>query len=180
MCEGVTCACSHCPRDYDDCAIIPGCAQVSECFRTKDCVGQDCFDTGACRGVVNTYGGPAAPAFRAANALQSCELAFSCGLPCGDAGTGSSPDAGASICTPGKARICSCGDGGTGGEQTCNDDGSAYSDCKCHASVPKDENSSCECGLSRTGSSGAGVAAMLGLMTALLARRRKQHERHSR
>jgi hypothetical protein len=179
MCEGVTCACSHCPRDYDDCAIIPGCAEVSACFRTKDCVGQDCFDTGACSGVINSYGGPRAPAFRAANALQSCGLAFSCGLPCGDAGTGSSPDAGVPLCTPGKARTCSCADGGTGnGEQTCNQDGSAFSDCKCHASVPKDEDSSCECGLSRAESSGASVAATLGFMGALLMRkgRRRKHQ----
>jgi MYXO-CTERM domain-containing protein len=181
MCEGVTCACSHCPRDYDDCAIIPGCTQVSECLRTRGCVGQDCFDTGACSSVINSYGGASGPAFRAANALQSCDLAFSCNLPCGDAGTGSSPDAGARVCTPGKARTCACADGGSAdGDQTCNEDGSAYSECKCHARAPKDANSSCECGFSRAGSSGPGVAAMLGLATAFFARRRRQRTRPAR
>jgi len=53
VCAGVECACSHCGQDYDDCAVIPGCAALRECMAEKSCVGAECYTSGACRAVID-------------------------------------------------------------------------------------------------------------------------------
>lgn len=179
LCSSVTCACSHCPRDYDDCAVIPGCREMSECFRSRECIGEDCYSPAACSGVISAYGGLSGPAFRAANALQSCDLGFSCGLPCGDGGKGETPDAGAAVCSPGAEESCGCGDAGTG-KQTCNEDGTGYSACRCAPRPAPKDDSSCDCTLARRDGSGAATALLAGLLAALSARRTRRSARPAR
>lgn len=172
LCDGVTCACTSCPRDYDDCAIIPGCAAVYECLHAQGCEGAACR-TGACAGVYDTYGGLGAPAFRAASALQTCSKKSSCALPCADAGTGSAPDGGAAECTPGGKQSCGCDEGGTG-ERRCNDAGTAYGACLCAAAPAEPHESSCDCAFSRSGAPGAGLGAALAVIAGLASRRTRR------
>jgi len=169
VCAGTECACSHCPQDYDDCAVIPGCHDVRACMDGKRCIGADCYSSGACRTVIDAQGGISGAAFRAAAGLQSCSLTFACQLPCGaqkssDAG-GASPDAGR-LCAPGRAVACAC-EGGTG-TKTCAADGNGFGPCVCSSGAPAPAaGGGCGCHVSRTegGWPGAvGLAAALALL----------------
>jgi MYXO-CTERM domain-containing protein len=185
LCAGVECACMHCAQDYDDCGVVPGCAAVRECMLEKACIGTDCYNSGACRAPIDSYGGVSGPAFRAASGLQSCALSFDCALPCGgDAGgpPGGGPDAG-QLCEPGRTVACEC-DGGSG-ERVCNDEGSAYAPCSCNL----DENDGldgdgsdddgCGCRVGRSASSSAAWSlgvALLGFSALRRTRRAARKE----
>ena len=179
--EGTRCACEHCPRDYDDCAVIPGCAAVRACMEDKGCIGADCYNSGACRSIIDTYQGVSGPAFRAGAGLQSCALTFDCKLPCPgvDAGTTTSPDGGR-LCAPGREVACAC-DGGGDGTKKCDASGNAFSPCGCggadagtDAGTPKDnDDSSCGCRIGKTPEGHAAFAAFA-LALALTARRKRR------
>jgi hypothetical protein len=144
-CGGVGCACEHCPQNYGDCSLIPGCMDVLACMREAACVGEAC--TAPCGRIAEPHGGVKGRAFEAASELQSCALTFSCALPCGDsrgAVDAGFTDAGA-VCTRGVVTSCAC-DGGTG-ERTCAADGSGFGDCACTA--PKHADSGCGCEVGR-------------------------------
>lgn len=180
--EGTRCACEHCPRDYNDCAVIPGCAEIRACMAEKGCIGADCYNSGACRSIIDTYQGVSGPAFRAGVGLQSCALTFGCELPCpgADAGTTPRPDGGR-LCAPGREVVCSC-DGGTDGTQRCNAGGDAFSPCVCssdagtEAGTPKKSksDSSCGCRIGEAPESGHAAFAALALGLALAARRKRR------
>jgi MYXO-CTERM domain-containing protein len=163
LCSGVECVCHHCPQDYDDCAVIPGCKDIRECMRGKNCIGTECYNSGSCRAAVDSFAGVSGPAFKAAVRVQSCELSFQCALPCGadagstDAGVPSS-DAGR-LCEPGRKVACDC-EGGTG-TKTCSKDGNGYEACACGAPKPQPSDSGCGCrvaGPPRTPPYGLGAA----------------------
>jgi MYXO-CTERM domain-containing protein len=124
-CDGVTCACQHCPQDYDDCGTIPGCVTIEACMRETRCTGIDCYESGECRSVVDANGGKAGPAFSTAVNLQSCSLTFSCALPCG-------------------IDVTPPADGGTDGV------GATARDASATAPRPVKRHSSCDCDVGRT------------------------------
>jgi hypothetical protein len=83
----------------------------------KNCVATECYNSGVCRTVIDSFGGVSGAAFRAGARVQSCELTFGCDLPCGaDGGSAdgsvTAPDAGR-LCAPGRKIACGC-EGGTG------------------------------------------------------------------
>lgn len=168
-CGGVACACGECPGAYDDCATSKDCASVLECMRDKDCIGTDCYLSGACRRLVDSLGGVSGDAFRSATALQSCALSHACSLPCADAGGSAVVDAGA-LCAPGREVACACAEGATGVKR-CDDDGMAYGACDC-TRRPAPESSSCDCRLGRGTSADLPTALLFGLAAGLLGRRR--------
>jgi hypothetical protein len=170
ICAGTECACSHCPQNYDDCGVIPGCNDVRACMTEKDCIGADCYISGQCRKIVDTYGGLSGPAFRAAAGLQSCALSLGCKLPCGNGA--SKGDAGADAglaCEPGRVVSCPC-EGGLSGEKVCERDGSAFGACVCGEPplTPIDSGSGCKCRLGNRGPQApSGALAVLGVAIAL-------------
>jgi MYXO-CTERM domain-containing protein len=170
MCSGVECACNHCPKDYDDCKVIPGCGQITECMREKDCIGADCYNSGACRGVIDSFGGVSGPAFRASSGLKSCALTFDCALPCESEADAGPADAGR-LCTPSGSVSCSCGD--RAGTKRCAADGMQFDSCNCAAAPSEDESDGCGCRLA--GASGTpSIGAALGLALALAVTRRRR------
>jgi MYXO-CTERM domain-containing protein len=175
QCSGVECACNHCPKHYDDCAVIPGCDEVSDCMREKNCIGAECYNSGACRGVIDSHGGVSGPAFRASSGLKSCALTFQCALPCvtdGDAAPRA--DAG-QLCTPDATVACSCGD--RSGTKRCSSDGMQFGSCKCAAAPAEDDDDGCGCRLvGTTGKASLGLAFALAL--ALAASRRRRRAKH--
>jgi hypothetical protein len=174
MCSGVECACNHCPGDYDDCKVIPGCRQITECLREKDCIGAECYNSGACRSVIDSYGGLSGPAFRAGSGLQSCALSFDCELPCEgevDAGLPPPPDAG-QLCTPNGTVVCTCGD--RAGTKKCASDGMAFSACNCAAAPSGDEDDGCGCRFAGAAGSGSLVAFGLAVAVAVSRKRRRR------
>jgi hypothetical protein len=180
LCSGTSCACSHCPQDYDDCAVIPGCADVFACMKSKACVGADCYISGACRTVIDTYGSLAGPAFRAASGLDSCSLSLGCGLPCNAGDAGASLDGGAPdgslgrVCEPHITVACPC-EAGADGTKVCSSDGSGFGVCSCAEAplTPVDSNN-CNCRLGAPAQGDASAAVAVGLGLALVARRRRR------
>ena len=178
MCSGVECACNHCPSDYDDCRVIPGCRQLIECMEEKNCIGAECYNSGACRSVIDSYGGLSGPAFRAGAGLKSCSLSFDCELPCegeadagkGDAGDASPPDAG-QLCTAGGTVVCTCGD--RAGTKKCAADGMAFGECNCPA-PPSAGDDDDGCGCRFAGAAGNGSLAGFGFFLALAMIRKKR------
>jgi MYXO-CTERM domain-containing protein len=177
--EGTRCACEHCPRDYDDCAVIPGCRQVRACMLEKGCVGSECYNSGACRGIIDSHQGISGPAFRASSGLQSCALTFGCALPCdadarGDAGRGQ-------LCAPGREVACTCDDAASG-TQVCAPDGSGFGPCACQSGTdamadaaerPRaSADASCGCRVGGPGAPSASMLAALALGASSVLRRR--------
>jgi len=182
ICAGTECACAHCPQNYDDCRVIPGCDSVSACMTQKGCVGTDCYISGACRTSIDTYGGLAGPAFRAASGLQSCALSLDCDLPCSSDG-GTSKDAGSldagPACAPGRSVECPC-EGGVTGKKTCLSDGSGFQACVCgEPPLSPVSSGGCNCRVSEgtAGSPARGALAVLGAVLALCSRRRRVRHR---
>jgi MYXO-CTERM domain-containing protein len=186
--EGTRCACEHCPRDYDDCAVIPGCQEVRACMVEHACVGADCYNSGACRGVIDSYQGISGPAFRASAALESCALTFDCQLPCDPSDSGSAPspssDAG-QLCSPGREVACACGDGGHG-TQRCSDSGAAFSPCECGGvpeagsapATPKnDDEGGCGCRVNGAPEDPTSTLLAAGALAAAVLARRRAGER---
>jgi hypothetical protein len=181
MCAGVECACAHCPQDYDDCHVIPGCGAISNCMMEKHCVGADCYISGQCRSAVDTYGGLSGPAFRAASGLQSCSLSLDCGLPCADGGSPSKPttDAGVldagPVCAPGRTVECPC-EGGITGTKECLADGSGFKACVCgEPPLTPISAGGCKCRMSAPTSRDGGAAGALVVLALGLLRRRSRH-----
>lgn len=171
-CAGVDCACRHCPRDYDDCAVIPGCRDVERCMEEKGCVGSACYASGACRNVIDTYGGVSGAVFGAASRLQSCEHTFDCQLPCDAADAGDASTDGGHSCTPGQTVECNCAD--LAGRKTCSADGGDYGACQCDAAS---DGSGCDCRVVRhraIGESGTATPFVLAGLSAIAFRIRKR------
>jgi MYXO-CTERM domain-containing protein len=174
MCSGVECACNHCPRDYDDCRVVPGCRQIADCMQEKDCIGAECYNSGACRGVIDSFGGISGPAFRAGSGLKSCALSFDCELPCegeADAGVAPPPDAG-QLCTPNATVVCTCGD--RAGTKKCAADGMEFSACNCATAPSGDEDDGCGCRYAGAAGSGSLAAFALAIAVALARKRRRR------
>lgn len=177
VCAGTECACNHCPQDYDDCAIIPGCAAIQSCMDAHHCAGADCYLSGQCRSTIDSYGGVSSAAFRAASGLQSCELTFGCQLPCVDAGA---PDAGPSsdgghLCIRGQTIPCDC-DGGPPGMKTCSADGNALDACACGSKAADSGG----CGCRFTTADSGNHASFLGLVFAGALGARRARRRYMR
>jgi hypothetical protein len=182
ICAGTECACSHCPQDYDDCGVVPGCKDVRACMTEKACIGADCYISGQCRNVIDTYSGLSGPAFRAAASLQSCALSLKCDLPCGggasveDAGTA---DAGPA-CTPRRPVSCPC-EGGVSGAKVCKADGSGFGPCVCDdPPLTPMRRGDCECTLGRRRTPAGAAVAVLALSIALGSRRRSARQKRRR
>jgi MYXO-CTERM domain-containing protein len=178
MCSGVECACNHCPRDYDDCKVIPGCRQILDCMEQKNCIGAECYNSGACRSVVDTYGGISGPAFRASSGLKSCALSFQCGLPCAsDAGDAAPPLDAGQLCTPDASVVCSCGD--RSGTKRCTSDAMQFGSCNC-AVPPAEAEDDDGCGCRLAGSGGStSLGATFALLAFAASRRRRRNREHS-
>jgi MYXO-CTERM domain-containing protein len=137
---------------------------------SKKCVGADCYSSGACRPVIDTYQGVSGPAFRAASGLQSCALTFDCTLPCPGSvpDAGASPDSGGRLCAPGREVACGC-DGGSDGTKKCDVSGDEFGSCICGAeagtAAEKRDDGSCGCRLG--GPSRAGGTALFAAALAL-------------
>jgi hypothetical protein len=176
ICAGTECACAHCPQDYDDCNVIPGCDTVVGCMTQKGCTGADCYISGACRTTIDTYGGLSGPAFRAASGLQSCSLSLHCDLPCkgADAGQGSadaSADAGRA-CAPERKVECPC-EGGVTGTKQCLADGSGFKPCVCEDPPPTPVSSGgCNCRVGPRNAPGSAALFVLAAAIALSSSRR--------
>jgi hypothetical protein len=180
MCSGVECACAHCPQDYDDCHVVPGCGDISDCLTEKHCVGADCYISGQCRSVVDTYGGLSGPAFRAASGLQSCSLSLGCGLPCADGGSTSKPatDAGVldagPVCAAGRVVECPC-EGGVTGTKQCLADGSGFKACVCgEPPLTPVSTGGCKCRMGVPAPHDGGAAGALAVLALGLLRRRSR------
>jgi MYXO-CTERM domain-containing protein len=178
MCAGVQCACAHCPQDYDDCHVVPGCGAITDCMTEKHCVGADCYISGQCRSTVDTYGGLSGPAFRAASGLQSCSLSVGCGLPCADGGYAAKPatDAGVldagPVCAAGRTVECPC-EGGVTGTKQCLPDGSGFRACVCgEPPLTPISSEGCKCRVGAATSQGGGAAGALAMLALALLRRR--------
>jgi hypothetical protein len=178
MCSGVECACAHCPQDYDDCHVVPGCGAITDCMTEKHCVGADCYISGQCRGVVDTYGGLSGPAFRAASGLQSCSLSLDCGLPCSDGGSGAKPTEDAGVldagpaCAAGRIVECPC-EGGVTGTKQCLPDGSGFKACVCgEPPLTPIASEGCKCRMGTSSSHEGDAAGALAVLALGLLRRR--------
>ena len=152
----------------------------------KGCVGADCYNSGSCRGVIDSYGGISGPAFRAGAGLQSCALTFACRLPCGvdDAAAPPPPadggmDAGR-LCEPGREVVCTCD--GAAGTKVCAPTGMEFSACVCSEADASDggavttraEGGGCGCRIGAESARGRGWAGAVALAVALGGLRRRR------
>jgi MYXO-CTERM domain-containing protein len=181
VCDGTRCACSHCPQDYDDAMIIPGAKEIRACMQKESCVGAACYSSGACRTVIDTWGGVSGPAFHAVNALQSCALTFACQLPCGSGADAGVTDGGVPVvdagrlCDPGRKVFCAC-EGGANGSKVCAADGSGFGECAC-APEPFTPVSASGCGCQIGGPVAPRGALLLAAVALGLAARRRRSRR---
>jgi MYXO-CTERM domain-containing protein len=181
ICAGTECACSHCPQDYDDCGVIPGCNDIRACMTDRGCIGADCYISGQCRKVIDTNGSIGGPAFRAASGLQSCVLSLGCGLPCSRGGAADAGDSGAVdaglACTPRRPVSCPC-EGGVSGTKVCKADGSGFGQCVCDEPPLTPINpGGCECSVGGRGAPAGAAFAVLGAAALLSSRRRRSSPR---
>ena len=74
------CLVDSCGAEFLQCLQDVGCVAIILCAQNSNCQGLDCYTAGACKGVIDNYGGPAGPSMN--ELLKTLGCAVNAGCAC--------------------------------------------------------------------------------------------------